>query len=373
MNQPLQATRIVAYLFVGLVAGAHGRAANQPALKDAYKSDFFIGAAINRNQIFEVDHRGNPIIETQFNSISPENVLKWESIHPQPDRYDFEAADRYVDFGQSNHMFIVGHTLVWHSQTPRWVFQDANGKPLDRDGLLSRMSNHIHTVVGRYKGRIKCWDVVNEALYDSGTMRQSPWFKIIGDDYIAKAFQFAHEADPDCILRYNDYSLENTNKLNGAIRLIKKLQAQGVPVTAIGLQDHVKMDWPTPEQESATISAFANLGLKVMITELDVDVLSARGQNRTADIQEVARQTGPNLYTNGLPESVQRALAKRYADLFQVFVKHRDAVKLVTLWGVTDADSWLNRPGRMNYPLLFDRQGRPKPAFEAIIKTATPK
>jgi endo-1,4-beta-xylanase len=224
--------------------------------------------------------------------------------------------------------------------------------------------------VGRYKGRIKCWDVVNEALYDSGKMRQSPWYKIIGDDFIAKAFQFAHEADPNCILRYNDYSLENTNKRSGAVALIKKLQAEHVPVTALGMQDHVKMDWPTPEQEDATITAFAHLGLKVMITELDVDVLSGRGQNRTADIQEVARQSGPNLYTNGLPESVQLELAKRYAELFKVFIKHRDSVRLVTFWGVTDADTWLSRPNRLNYPLLFDRQGKPKPAFDALIEAA---
>jgi endo-1,4-beta-xylanase len=371
MNQTLKATRIAAYLFAGLIPGIAGaEPAQSSTLKDAFKNDFLVGVAINRNQIYEEDHRGNPIIKAQFNSISPENVMKWEAIHPKPDKYDFEAADRYVAFGESNHMTIVGHTLVWHSQTPRWVFQDAAGKPLDRDALLNRMSNHIHTVVGRYKGRIKIWDVVNEALYDSGKMRQSPWCKIIGEDFVAKAFQFAHEADPDAVLRYNDYSLENTNKLNGAIQLIKSLQAQGIPVTAVGLQDHVKMDWPTPAQEEATIQAFANLGLKVMITELDVDVLSARGQNRTADVSEVARQTGPNLYTNGLPDSVQQQLAKRYAELFDVFVKHRDVVQLVTFWGVTDGDSWLSRPGRANHPLPFDRQGKPKPAFTAIVETA---
>ena len=365
------AVRMVLPLVTALLAGFAGRAAAQTNLKDSFQNDFPIGVAISLNQIYEVDHRGTPLIKTQFNSISPENVLKWESIHPLPDRFDFEAPDRYVAFGESNHMIIVGHTLVWHSQTPRWVFQDATGKPLNRDALLNRMSNHIHTVVGRYKGRIKIWDVVNEALYDNGTMCQSPWFKIIGEDYIEKAFQFAHEADPDAVLRYNDYSLENTNKLRGAIRLIKNLQARGVPVTAIGLQDHVKMDWPTPEQEDATIEAFAHLGLKVMITELDVDVLSARGQNRSADIQETARQTGPNLYSSGLPASVQQALAKRYADLFKVYIRHRDVIKLVTFWGVTDGDSWLNRPGRVNYPLLFDREGQPKPAFEAVIRTAT--
>ena len=337
----------------------------QTTLKDAFKDDFLIGVAINQTQFDNEDQRGDPIIKIQFNSISPENILKWESVHPEPGKYDFAEPDRYVEFGEANHMTIVGHTLVWHNQTPKWVFQNTNGTPVTREALLERMRDHIHTVVGRYKGRIKIWDVVNEALQDNGTMRKSPWAKIIGDDYIEKAFQYAHEADPDAILRYNDYSLENTPKRNGAIALIRKLQAEGVPVTAIGLQDHVKMDWPTVEQESETISAFAQLGLKVMITELDVNVL---GGARTAEITEMAKQTGTNAYNNGLPPDIQQALAKRYADLFGVFVKHHSDISLVTFWGVTDGDSWLNRPGRMNHPLLFDRAGKPKPAFDAIVQ-----
>ena len=271
-------------------------------------------------------------------------------------------------------MKIRGHTLVWHSQTPKWVFQDENGRPLngtnaaDRELLLHRMHDHIQTVVGRYKGRIKCWDVVNEALQDNGQLRKSPWLKIIGEDYIEKAFQYAHEADPDAILRYNDYSLENEPKRNGAIALIKKLQAEGIPVEAVGLQDHVKLDWPTVEQLDATISDFAKLGVKVMITELDVDLLS---RSRSADVAEVQKQVVANNYTNGLPPVIQQALTKRYGDLFSVYVKHRNDIALVTLWGVTDGDSWLNR-GRMNHPLLFDRQWQPKPAFDAVIKAAQP-
>jgi len=343
----------------------------QTTLKEAFKNDFLVGVAINQNQFNNADQRGDPIIKAQFNAISPENILKWQSVQPTPDGYDFTEADQYVEFGESNHMTTVGHTLVWHNQTPRWVFQDANGRPLsgtnaaDRELLLQRMHDHIQTVVGRYKGRIQIWDVVNEALQDNGQLRKSPWEKIIGDDYIEKAFQYAHEADPAAILRYNDYSLENEAKRNGAIALIKKLQAEGIPVTAIGLQDHAKMDWPTVEQEDATISAFAALGLKVMITELDVNVL---GGARTAEITEMANQGGTNVYNNGLPPDVQQALAKRYADLFGVFAKHHGAVSLVTFWGVTDGDSWLNRPGRMNHPLLFDRAGRPKPAFQAVVQ-----
>ena len=354
-----------------LVGGATGHAADSMTLKDAYQNDFLIGVAINRSQFFDEDQRGNPIIKAQFNSISPENILKWESVHPAPGTYDFTGPDRYVEFGEQNHMAIIGHNLIWHNQTPRWVFEDAQGMPVSRDVLLQRMHDHIFTVVGHYKGRIKGWDVVNEALNEDGTLRKSQWQKIIGDDYIEKAFQYAHEADPQAELHYNDYSLENVPKRNGAIALIKKLQADGILITAIGLQGHVKMDWPTPEQEDETISAFARLGVKVMITELDVDVVPATQHNRTADIAANARQTsGSNTYTNGLPDSAQQALADRYASLFKVFLKHRDVITRVTFWDVTDGDSWLNSPDRVNYPLLFDRDGRPKLAFYRVIQVA---
>jgi len=345
----------------------------QPKLKDVFKDSFRIGVAINRAQFFEEDSRGVEIIKTQFNSISPENVLKWESVHPKPDAYSFEAPDRYVAFGEKNHMFIIGHTLVWHNQTPSWVFQDTKGNSLTREALLNRMRDHILTVVGRYKGRIKGWDVVNEALNEDGTMRQTQWMKIIGDDYIAKAFEFAHQADPDAELYYNDYSLENEAKRNGAIELIKRLKAQGVRITAVGLQGHDKMDWPSVEQQDATIAAFGKLGVKVMITELDVDVLPSASQHRGADITlNVELQAKLNPYANGLPESLQQSLARRYADLFGVFLKHREVISRVTFWGVTDGDSWLNGwpvRGRTSYPLLFDRSGKPKPAFEALVKT----
>lgn len=340
-------------------------------LKDAYKNDFLIGAAVNRSQFSDEDKRGDPIIKAQFNSITPENVLKWESVHPHPDKYDFTGPDRYVQFGESNNMYIIGHTLVWHSQTPRWVFQDDHGNPATRELLLARMHDHISKVVGRYKGRIKDWDVVNEALNDDGSLRNSPWRRIIGDDYIEKAFQFAHEADPQAKLNYNDYSLDNEPKRKGAIALIKKLQAEGIPVDCIGLQDHVKMDWPTPAQLDETISDFAKLGLKVLITELDVDVVPKTQYNHSADIALNAQTTsGADAYANAMPLEKQEELARRYAELFHVYVNHRDDISRVTFWGVTDGDSWLNSPGRVNYPLLFDRNGQPKPAFHAVLEQA---
>ena len=271
-------------------------------------------------------------------------------------------------------MFIVGHTLVWHSQTPRWVFQDASGQPVSRDTLIARMREHIQTVVGRYRGRVRGWDVVNEALNEDGTLRHSPWFNIIGEDYIAMAFRFAHEADPAAELYYNDYSLENAAKRQGAVALVRRLRAEGVPITGIGSQDHVQMDWPTPAQVDSTLTAFGQLGVKVMITELDVDVLPRATQQRGADVSlNVAARSDLNPYVAGLPDSVQQALARRYADLFAVYLRHKDVVERVTFWGVTDGDSWKNNwpvRGRTNHPLLFDREGRPKPAFDAVIRVA---
>jgi endo-1,4-beta-xylanase len=343
-------------------------------LKEAFRGSFLIGAALNPGEFTESDARAAALVKAQFDSVSPENVLKWASVHPEPDRYDFDLPDKYVAFGEKNHMFIIGHTLVWHHQTPKWVFEDAKGNPVDRETLLKRLQEHIQTVVGRYKGRVNGWDVVNEALNDDGTLGQTPWLKIIGEDYIAKAFEFAHEADPKAELYYNDYSLENEAKRNGALELLRKLKAQGVPVTGVGLQGHYGIEWPSVEQLDATIAGFAKLGVKVMITELDVDVLPRAIQYRGADISlKVELQAKLNPYTNGLPDSVQQTLAKRYADLFGVFLKHRGALTRVTVWGVTDASSWLNWwpvRGRTNYPLLFDRDGRPKPAFNAVIKAA---
>lgn len=348
----------------------------QTTLKDAYKKHFLMGVALNRDQFTEKDTRGAGIVKAQFNSISPENILKWESVHPELNRYAWEGPDAYVAFGEKNKMLIIGHTLVWHNQTPKWVFEDASGKPASRELLISRLKDHIYTVVGRYKGRIHGWDVVNEALNEDGTMRQTQWMKIIGEDYLALAFQFAYEADPKTELYYNDYSLENEAKRNGAVDLVKKLLAKKIPVKAVGLQGHNKLrDFPTLEQQDVTIKAFADLGVKVCITELDIDVLPRAMQNQGADITlNVELQEKLNPYKNGLPDAVQQELAKRYADLFGVYLKHRKSITRITFWCVTDGDSWLNDwpvRGRTSYPLLFDRQGKPKPAFDAVMRAAS--
>jgi len=364
-------SRRIVFTTVLLAACVAASAQQSTTLKDAYRGVFHVGAAINERQIAGTDTVGDGILAAQFDSISPENVLKWERVHPKPDTYNFDLADKYVEFGEKNHMFIVGHNLVWHSQVPNWVFQDDQGKPVTREVLLKRMHDHIFTVVGRYKGRIQSWDVVNEALNEDGTLRKSKWQQIIGDDFIEKAFEYAHQADPQAELNYNDYSLENEAKLKGALALVAKLKADGIPITTVGIQGHDSLEFPTLQQEDAAITAFAKLGVKIAISELDIDVLPRNPQLFSADVSlKVQQDPKLNPYANGLPDDVQQALAKRYAGLFAVYLKHRAEMSRVTFWGVTDGDSWLNNwpvRGRTSYPLLFDRSGKPKPAFDAVI------
>ncbi len=349
-----------------------------PALKDVYKKEFLVGTAIAPRVFDETNATDVALVKRQFDAITPENVLKWEVVHPRPGTFDFSQSDHYVAFGERNKMFIIGHTLVWHSQTPRWVFEDSTGKPLTRDALLERMRDHIQNVMGRYKGRIKGWDVVNEALNEDGTMRQSPWYRIIGDDFVVKAFQYAHEVDPAAELYYNDYNLATPAKRDGAIALAKRIRAAGIPVTAINSQDHHKLDANTPSAAlvDSMFTAIRAAGFHANVTELDVDVLPrpTPGMANTADVNVRAQMTAAsNPYTAGLPDSVQQKLAARYAELFAVYRKHADIIDRVTFWGVTDETSWLNgfpARGRTNHPLLFDRAGNPKPAFFAVIRAA---
>lgn len=372
--QRLTATVAMAALGACAHPPAVTRPATGPSLKTVFADAFHVGAALNEAQFEERDTIGASLVKTHFNTITSENVLKWALVHPRPGVYDFAAPDKYVAFGERNGMTLIGHTLVWHNQTPQWVFQDANGNPASRDTLLERMHDHIRTVVGRYRGRIKGWDVVNEAVDEDGSLRKSPWLQIIGEDYLVKAFEFAREADPQAELYYNDYSVENAPKRNGVIALVKRLRAAGVRVAAVGLQGHDRLEWPTIEQQDTTIAAFAALGVDVNITELDIDVLPRVTQRVTADVSLSARAADSlDPYKSGLPDSVQQALARRYADLFTVFLKYRKSISRITFWGVKDGDSWLNNwpvQGRTSYPLLFDRAGRAKPAFDAVIRAA---
>ena len=372
---PVKLTAILAAIL--LSAGACSREqAQETVLKDAFEGQFYMGAAMNPFQFSGRDTLSVRLVKEHFNSITPENSMKWERIHPEPGKYNFGPADQFVEFGEENGMHMVGHTLVWHSQVPDWVFRDEEGNLVSRDTLLQRMRDHIHRVVGRYRGKIDCWDVVNEAVTDDGAMRNSLWHRIIGEDFIEKAFTFAREADPDAMLIYNDYSLANPAKRDGVVRLVRNLQSAGVQVDGIGMQGHYHLVGPDTGDVEASIEAFAGLGVQVMITELDISVLPRPSRRfGGADVNrrfEVREALDP--YSEELPDSVQTALAERYRSLFRIFSEHSEVIHRVTFWGVHDGTSWKNNwpvRGRTDYPLLFDRQGDPKPAFDAVMKLAS--
>jgi endo-1,4-beta-xylanase len=330
------------------------------ALKDLVPKGWLIGVALNQRQSDGTDAAAVDLVTRQFNSITPENLLKFESVQRQPGVFTFDAQDRYVAFGASRGMAVIGHTLVWHSQTPAWVWAGTGDGLADRATMLQRMQTHIATVVGRYKGRIRGWDVVNEALNDDGTLRDSPWRRGIGDDYIAKAFEFANQADPGAELYYNDFNLATRPaKRAGAIRIIRDLQQRGLRIDAVGEQGHWRLDTPTSADIEQTIAE---------LRATDVNLLPAAG--RPSPGQPPSPESNP--FVNGLPDDVQQALARRYADAFRVFLKYRDDITRVTFWGVSDGDSWLNR-GRVNHPLLWDRQRQPKPAFDEVIRVLAGK
>jgi endo-1,4-beta-xylanase len=341
-------------------------------LKDAYKNDFYIGASTNSAQILGKDTNSLKLLVQHFNSITAENAMKWERIHPAPGVYNFDTADRYIDYGQKNNMFIVGHCLLWHQQTPAWVFTDSLGKDLSREALLERLRDHITTIVTRYKGRVNGYDVVNEALNEDGTMRQSKWYEIIGEDYIQKAFEFAKAADPSVELYYNDYNIENPAKRAGALRIIKNLKAKGVKIDGVGIQGHWHLDVPKLEDIDSSILQFGKLGVKVLITEMDINVLPRPENLSGAEVSTTfAMQKDMNPYPDGLPDSIQLKLTRRYVDMFKIFRKHKGVMERVTFWGITDNLSWLNNwpiIGRTNYPLLFDRNYKAKPVVEELIK-----
>jgi endo-1,4-beta-xylanase len=369
-----QSLEVIFIFLVALAVSCCNGNPEEPNLAGAFAPHFRIGAALNDDVVSGRDSLSEEIALKQCNSVTAENVMKWMNIHPDPDRYDFAAADRFVDFGTAHNMFIIGHALVWHDQIPPSAFMDADGKLLGRDAMLARMKQHIETVVGRYKGRVKGWDVVNEALTDEGPLRQSLWVKTVGEDFVMKAFEYAQQADPDAELYYNDFSLDKPAKRDAAVRIVQDLKARGLRIDAVGIQGHWGLDYPTTQDLEAFISAMKVLGVKALVTEMDMNILPAAWDYEGADISKRAElREGLNPYPEALPDTMQKVLADRYAELFGILVKHADVVDRVTLWGVTDRTSWLNDwpvRGRTSYPLLFDRNYRPKRAYYAVLNVA---
>lgn len=356
------------------LAPNQSKAQQEASLKDVFQDKFLMGVAINRSQINQSNQEEIDLITSQFNALTAENDMKWMYIHPKQDTYNFEQADKLVELAQENDMFVVGHTLVWHSQLAPWVFKSDNGDTIDNAELTDRIQKHISTIVGNYKGNIDAWDVVNEALEEDGSYRKSPFFKIGGEAFIEKAFQFANAADPEAELYYNDYNLITPEKRDGAIRIINNLKSKGIKIDGVGVQAHWSLEGPSIEEIETAIEMYAETGVKVMFTELDISVLPSPWNSPTADISaRFENNPTMNPYPNGLPDSVQTQLAKRYEEIFKLFNKHSDKISRVTFWGLHDGLSWKNNfpiRGRTDYTLLFDREMKPKKAFDAVINSA---
>ena len=336
-------------------------------LKEVYKNNFLIGVAINANQINEKNEVQNALIKTEFNSITPENIMKSLLIHPKKDTFNFELSDKLVGLAEKNNMHIQGHTLVWHSQLSPF-FKEIK----DSTEMVNELKNHINTIVGRYKGKIDAWDVVNEALNDDGTLRKTAFLAALGEDYLSLAFDLTKKVDPDAELYYNDYSMTIPAKRAGAIKMIKRIQELGTKIDGIGMQGHWDLNTPSIEEIEKSIVEYAELGIKVAITELDVSVIPMPWDFSGADVNVKFESGDPtmNPYPEKLPDSIQVKLAERYEAIFKLFLKHEDKISRVTFWGVNDGDSWKNDwpiNGRTNYPLLFDRNNEKKKAYYSVF------
>lgn len=349
------------------------KAAAEPSLKEAFGDKFLVGVALNTRQVAGKDSAATKIIKHHFNSIVAEDCMKSMNIHPEENRYDFAAADSIVVYGERNGMAVIGHCLVWHSQLAPWFCVDKDGKNVSPEVLKQRLKDHITTIVSRYKGRIKGWDVVNEAIEADGSYRKSKFYEILGEEYIPLAFRYAHEADPDAELYYNDFGMHHPGRRDGVVRLVKSLKEKGLRIDAVGLQGHMGMDYPSVEEFEKSMLAFAATDVKVMITEWEMSALPTIHDG--ANISDtVVFKEAMNPYPESLPDSVSRIWNARMKAFFDLFVKHADIVDRVTVWGVSDGDSWKNDfpvKGRKEYPLLFDRNHRPKPFLRELLSPKT--
>ena len=353
-------------------------------LKDLYADHFLVGnilaGGIDGNSLFRQDKDELALLIGEFNCLTAENSMKMQYVQPEEGVFNFKSSDALLHIADKAEMEVVGHALVWHHQVPHWIFKDSEGNPVSREVLIQRMKDHIFEVVGRYKGKIKYWDVVNEAVdlrYENGQQvafyRESPWYTIIGEDYIELAYRFAHEADPDALLLYNDYSMTDLVKTQFVADMVSELRGKGIPIHGVGMQGHWHLEWPTSRNLRKALDILSAVNIKVSISELDLRVLPHPKETEMgADIRlNIERLNELDPYTKGIPEKMLKKQAKKYASLFKVFLEYSDVIERVSFWGVVDHHSWLRDwpvKGRTVYPALFDRDYSPKPAYFAIRK-----
>jgi endo-1,4-beta-xylanase len=331
-----------------------------------FKKYFTMGVAVSPRSL-HTDEAG--LILRQFGSLTAENAMKMGPIHPKENEYYWKDADSIVAFAKRNHLKIRGHNLCWHNQTPRWLFTDEKGDTVSKTVLLQRLKDHIETVVKRYKGSIYAWDVVNEAISDKpGEMyRNSPWYRICGDDFIAKAFEYAHEADPKALLFYNDYNVINPVKREKIYQMIQEFIKKGVPIQGIGIQGHWATNEPSAGLLDSTLQTFTKLGLQIQVTELDISVYPKEHQSREKRKED---------FTTDFSAEKEAAQIDRYKTIFRIFEKYKKQISVITFWNISDRYSWLdNFPvrGRKDYPLLFDKNLQPKKAYWEVIQTLDEK
>lgn len=370
---------IATVLFLGCSSTKKINGSNTITLKEAYANAFKIGTAVNPAITSGRLKGAQDIVVKHFNSITVENVMKAALINPEPGVFNFGPADEFVAFGEKNNMFIIGHTLVWHNQCPAWFFTNAMGKPNTKEEQIERLRNHIKVVAGRYAGKVHAWDVVNEVIGEDGNYRPTTWVNAFGngDTLVKYAFKFAAEFAPNTELYYNDFNAWRPAKRDGIVRLVKMLQKEGIRIDGVGMQGHWGLNYPKTNYIEDAIDAYAACGVKVMITELDVDVLplTKEGQiigqgmaDKQFQLEEFKTYLDP--YQKGLPDDVQQQLTKRYEELFTIFYNRRDKIARVTFWGVQDGMNWKNDypiPNRTNYPLLWNRDFSAKPALKAVM------
>jgi endo-1,4-beta-xylanase len=342
------------------------KSGTEKGLKDYYKDYFLMGAAVTPRQLQGDD---SALIVNHFNSITAENAMKMGPLHPKENEYFWKDADAIADFAKKHGLKMRGHTLLWHAQAPGWMFKDADGKDVSKEVLSQRLKEHITTVVNRYKDRVYGWDVVNEAIDDNDTVfyRKTQWLRIFGsEEFIAKAFEYAHAADPKAVLFYNDYNTENPKKREKIFQMVKKLKESGVPIHGVGLQGHWSINNPSREELEKSINMFSSLGLQVQVTELDVSVYAGRQGGQLTQGQR--RDT-----TTAFTPEMEEPQREKYKMIFDVFRQHKDKLTGITFWNLSDRYTWLDGRGRKNYPLLFDVNRKPKKAYWDVVEFAGEK
>lgn len=381
--------KIALFLTGALFCGAEcmaQKALKDIPLKDAFAKDFNVGVAVAQSIISRNETESIKLICEQFNAVSPESVLKPEYIHPTPDRWNFQPGDAYCKFAADHGLKALGHTLMWHNQTPDFFWLNADGSVKSQEQIKANLVEYIEKTVTHFAGKVYAWDVVNEVVSEEGGYRNDKgWEKYYKDldELVCLAFSTAQRCDPNAELYYNEYNMWRQSKVDGVVHIVKMLKEKGIRIDGVGIQAHWGLNYPAVKDIETTIDRLYDLGVKVMITELDIDMLpfSKEGQMTGKAMYDPALQREEfmrylNPYAQGVPEEVEQQIADRYEEIMRTIYNKRDKISRVTFWGLHDGVSWKNDypiPNRTNYPLLFDRKLQKKKAYYQVVNIPSKK